>query len=234
MPTRDEVLRDLLARVADLEEQVRKLNAGDAWDEELDLGDTPEFTTEAEHVPAPLRPASGPVKVSARVLEAVGEMEDPDEDTPEVIEARRRIEQANAEDLQPRLHQFEVRVDPTMEGANVTVPSPTPEQSARRQQFVGEIAANLPGLEPEMAEAAYLEGGPVWLYSYDRHHVVNLPDPLKVEMVNDVAETMPETAHEMARDLFKVTDPDIQSAWAHDKMETVRNQVESGLMGPDA
>lgn len=238
MPTRDEILQTLIEKVAVLESKVANLEAGDnGWAEPFPFAAplaAPLAAEAPEHVPAPLRPASGQVKVSARVLAENPEMEDPDEDTPEVIEARRRIEQANAEDLQPRLHTFEVRVDPTIDGANVTVPSPTENQRARREAAAEFIVANLPGLEPDLAASAYLEGGPVWLYSYDRHHVVNLPDELKKEMVEDIAETMPETAHEVSRDLFKVTDPDIQSSWAHDKMEGVRAQVESGLMGPDA
>lgn len=235
MPTRDELLHYLIGEVEILKTKVAALESNqDEWDEPFPYDPVREHPAPTDHVPAPLAPASGKVKPSARVLAENPELEDPDEDTPEVIEARKRIERANDEDLQPVLHTFEVRVDPTLDGANVTVPSPTPSQTDRRKQFVDEITANLPGLEPDLAESAYMEGGPVWLYAYDRHHVVNLPEPLKMEMVQDVGETMPETAHEMSRDLFKVVDPDIQSAWAHDKMEGVRSQIESGLMGPDA
>lgn len=238
MPTRDEILRDLLSRVAELEAAVAALGRErEAWDQEFDLGAQPAYTVSpleeerqraATHVPAPLAP-SGEVKPS-RLQREQFEGEDPEEDTPEVIEARRRIEQANAEDLQPVLHVSEVRVDPTVDGATVTVPSPTDSQQQRRTDTGEEIVANLPGIEPELAYHAYIEGGPIWLYAFDRHHCVNLPDPLKVEMVQDVAATAPETAHEMARDFFKVTDPDVQSSWAHDKMEGVRDQIDSGMM----
>ncbi len=219
MPTRDEILSDLLVRVTALENKVKVLETKrpDPWQDEF-VPATDEFTTTDDHVPAPLAPATGPQHP-----------DDPTEDTPEVIEARKRIAEANATDKQPNLHVQEVQVTPGTDEVTIQVPSPTNEQLALRHQVAELLLANLNGLDPEVAYEAYLEGGPIWLHAFNRDHVISLPDDLKRAMVEDCSITAPETAHELARDLLKVTDPDAQSSWAHDNMETVSDQGAGGV-----
>ncbi len=229
MPTRDEILQAVVERLTVLESRMEQLEASpteDPWDQPFPSA-PPIEGPQAEHVPAPLAPASGEVKASALQRQQF-EGEDPEEDTDAVIEARLRIERANAEDLQPVLHQQEIYINPTEGGVTVTVPRPTDQQKDLRREHGPAILANLNGIDPELAAETYVKGGPLWLYTYRRDHVITLPDELKQAMVNDLALSMPEMAHELARDVLKVTDPDTQSMWAHDNMEGVKAETEYG------
>lgn len=241
MPTRDEVLKDVLLRVQALEidvsalgKRVSALESGDAdpWskpfevEEEFTLGEAEpsKLQQEVDHVPERLRPASGIVRPS-EAQTATG-VTDPDEDTPEVLEAKRRIEEANATDLQPKLHLKEVQVMPGVNEVLVTVPAPSKQQIFMRKGNANRVIANLPNLDHDAATKAYIEGGPLWLHAFDRHHVVELPADLRQQFIRDLALTAPESAHELARDILKVTDPEVQSAWAHDNMEGMKQESE--------
>jgi hypothetical protein len=227
MPSRDEILQALVNKVTALEARVAALETNDPWAEEFTAlspnaaysspGEGPVQAAprqEGDHVPALLAAATGP-----------RDPDDPDEDTPEVLEAKRRIEEANANDLQPKLHTKDVKVTP---GPNssvmVTVPAPTKQQEFMRKATAPRVIANLPGLDHELATKAYIEGGPIWLHAFSREHVIGLPDDLRWQFVKDVAMTAPESAHELGADILKETDPTRQSEWASANMDLVRDE----------
>lgn len=72
-----------------------------------------------------------------------------------------------------------------------------------RQQDAGAKSEGSVPLDPEAAAEAYIEGGPGWLYHYDRAFVTSLGPELRAAMVEDVAAQSPTQAHELARDLLK-------------------------------
>lgn len=94
-----------------------------------------------------------------------------------------------------------------IEGDDVIMPSPTPEQKKLRKAILENLAfENLDpqhGLSKEAADAAYVEGGPFWLWLFDREYMVQMPSHVKQIMVNDILRVDPETAHELGRDILK-------------------------------
>lgn len=90
----------------------------------------------------------------------------------------------------------------------VTIPPASEEKRAKRRELAGAMAleehATFAGIED--IEEIYAKGGPVWLYTCDRDFVMSLPDYMRREMVADVLEDDPVTAHDMARDVLKDTD----------------------------
>lgn len=242
MPTRDEILKDLLAQLRELRldhqnltkrvEDLERDGLGDGWDKPFDPGER-EFQAEPntvpqqelDHVPERLRPAAQAVAPNWRQAETGAE--DPDEDTPEVVEAKARIEEANRADLQPRLHVKEVKVTPgPKDSIMVTVPAATKQQEFMRKATAPRVIANLPGLDHDVAKTAYVKGGPIWLHAFDRKHVIGLPSDLRQQFIKDVAMTAPEQAQELAADILKITDPETQSMWAHANMEGVKAESE--------
>jgi hypothetical protein len=211
MATRDEILRDLVTRVKDLEDW-RAAQQADDWDGDFDPGE-PEFTVAPpshldDKADADLRPARGLEPAHGERVEG-----DPDEDTPETLEAKRRIAEANATDVPGKVHRTAVQIEPGKDGITVTVPKPTKQQLFMRNGNGKRVIANLPGIDHKVALTAYVEGGPLWLHAYNRDHVVGLPADLRQQFIKDVAMTAPEEAQQLSADILKVTG-EAQTNWA--------------------
>lgn len=92
-----------------------------------------------------------------------------------------------------------------------------PPVSATRKGRRGNWAASR-GLERFLAQGneliaeemvdAYIAGGPMWLYLYDRDAVMQLPAEWRKDMVGDVECDSPAQAQELARDILKDSSPD--------------------------
>lgn len=50
---------------------------------------------------------------------------------------------------------------------------------------------------------AYVKGGPLWLLAYDRDYVVQLPQEMKIMLIEDVFEDDQEEGRAMGRDILK-------------------------------
>lgn len=113
----------------------------------------------------------------------------------EITTIRKEVKEA----AKPRPHR--------VEGDQVIMPSPTPDQKKLRKAILENLAfENLDpqhGLKKEDAEAAFVEGGPFWLWLFDREYLVQMPQHVKQIMVNDILRVDPETAHELSRDILK-------------------------------
>lgn len=97
------------------------------------------------------------------------------------------------------------------EGDQVDIAGPTDEQRLLRKQLNKQIGwehwvrsdqyESTP-LPPPEAEAAYVQGGPYWLYHYDRDFVMQQPMAVKQAMVDDLRRTHVELANELGADLL--------------------------------
>lgn len=101
----------------------------------------------------------------------------------------------------------------------VEITPPTRTQRKFREKWLPRIGLeNLPaewGLSKEEADAAYVEGGPVWLYlagagfteeqKSGRDYILSLPEDVRRAMVNDLqlGEISPRWIQEFGRDILK-------------------------------
>lgn len=104
----------------------------------------------------------------------------------------------------------------------VEIPPATPEQKRLRTRVLPALALeNLPaehGVTKQVANAAYVQGGPMWLYLFDRDYVMGLSPEVRKAMFEDVLLTNPDEAHELASDILKDEDPgDPETAIERDK-----------------
>lgn len=122
-----------------------------------------------------------------------------------------------------RRRAFEVEHSEDLEKSLVTLPSVSEEKKAKRRALAEAMALDteFPGIE---AVETYAKGGPVWLYTGNRDFVMGLPDHMRAEMVRDVLEDDPETAHDMGKDILKQAD---NKAIAH----TMAEQTDVRLHG---
>lgn len=60
-----------------------------------------------------------------------------------------------------------------------------------------------PKLNEDDAVAAYANGGPQWLYAYDRDNVLTMPFAWRQQMIHELDKDSTAEAQEMARDLLK-------------------------------
>lgn len=102
----------------------------------------------------------------------------------------------------------------TVQGDDVTFAAPNKRQRLMRRQLIPSMGfehwttptnddAPAPPPQGQIA-AAYEEGGPLWLYTYDRDYVVSLPPEVHQAMVQDVlAAPDNETARWFGADLLK-------------------------------
>lgn len=88
--------------------------------------------------------------------------------------------------------------------SSVIVIAPVSEKKQKSRAVFANSVIKLdeafPGIK---AEEAYVKGGPVWLYDYDRDFVVGLPFGIKQMIVGDLNEDDPQAALEMGRDILK-------------------------------
>ena len=114
-----------------------------------------------------------------------------------------------------------------VEGDEVIMPSPTTEQKKLRKAILENLAfENLDpqhGLSKEDAEHAFVEGGPYWLWLFDREYLVAMPPHVKQIMVNDVLRVDPDTAHELGRDILKADD----GVNVQDKIDQILSESEN-------
>jgi hypothetical protein len=89
----------------------------------------------------------------------------------------------------------------------VDIPPPDAKRAAQRRKFVE--AAGLydfvtqPVLTKEEFNAAYVKGGPMWLYLGDRDAVMAMPEQMRYLLVADIEQDSPVQAQEVARDILK-------------------------------
>lgn len=90
------------------------------------------------------------------------------------------------------------------------------DKRAKRQRFADDvIAQNFGRADLENGEwhpdttiiEAYVNAGPLWLYAYDRDFVMQLPQEMKVMLIEDVFEDDPEEGRGLGRDLLKDPSP---------------------------
>lgn len=128
------------------------------------------------------------------------------------------------------------------DAGEIRILPPNRKQRKFREAWLDRIALeNLPkewGLSKEEADAAYMEGGPVWLYlagagfavdqKSGRDYVMSLPPEVRACMVNDLemGEVSPRWIHEFARDILKVDGEESRRA-----AETFAEQVERDQTG---
>lgn len=100
-------------------------------------------------------------------------------------------------------------------GVEVTLAPPTVHQKFVWDEMVRDgCLVGLTRLSRDAARDAFVKGGPLWLYAFDRAYVLGLPYYIKQAMVTSVAETMPHEARAMGADLFKYRDTESQIGWA--------------------
>lgn len=80
-----------------------------------------------------------------------------------------------------------------------------PEVSAEKKKLRQEFAAGI--FQSEELIDAYVEGGPMWLYIYDRDFVMGLPEESRRIMVADWEAINPKEALQMGRDILKDKSP---------------------------
>lgn len=99
---------------------------------------------------------------------------------------------------------YEVDGDTT----TVDLPPVSEEHKDLRRKFAKSI-----GLKGDNIEY-YAKGGPLWLYLGDRDFVMGLTDQMRRMMVSDIAQTSPQEAREVARDILKDASPGTEAAMA--------------------
>lgn len=87
----------------------------------------------------------------------------------------------------------------------VEVPQVSAEKEHQRLLFADEMLklGEAYPLQGDEFIASYGQAGPLLLYYTDRDFVMQQPDGIKRQMVEDVLETAPQEAHEFARDILK-------------------------------
>lgn len=100
------------------------------------------------------------------------------------------------------------------EGGTLTEFKATHDETkiAKRQRFADDVLSQSfgrAGLEdgvwtPDSTiMEAYVNAGPMWLYAYDRDFVMQLPQEMKVMLIEDVFEDDPEEGRGFGRDILK-------------------------------
>lgn len=95
---------------------------------------------------------------------------------------------------------------------DVVLAPPTAQQEALREDLLDRLELeNLPaehGLSRGDAGLAYISGGPMWLYHFDREFLMSLSADVRRAMVDDVAAGGHQLeTQEFARDVLKSDDP---------------------------
>lgn len=96
----------------------------------------------------------------------------------------------------------------------VSIPVVSGEQQLIRQAFIEPFVANPPeGLfkDSEAFESAYINGGGMWLYTYDREYVMQMSPANKRGILEDINVTHPDQTKEVMADILKES---VQSSYA--------------------
>ena len=99
--------------------------------------------------------------------------------------------------------------DPPGSGQWSYAPATAAQKALRERLLLLVALENLPAewnISKEDAEAAFLKGGPLWLYDIGRDYVMGLPPSTRAGFVQDVNMIDPEEAALLSRDLLKVWD----------------------------
>lgn len=136
--------------------------------------------------------------------------EPPEDDDPRIEQARKALAQdANRVTPNIGLTTSSVQIDTTDGSREVVLPPATEEQKERRRELgrtmqlhtdvwpVGQHVPRLAVLD------AFVSGGPIWLYEYDREFMLTLPRRIKQLLVEDAAEHDLDTAKLMGADILK-------------------------------
>ena len=93
----------------------------------------------------------------------------------------------------------------------IDLPPPTDAELEDRRAFAKDILnldvawKDLPGND---AIEAYAVGGPLWLYHADRELMMNFSPDAKAKMINEIEQTHPREAGDIARDINKIEESD--------------------------
>lgn len=153
-------------------------------------------------------PAVDTTELRARIQQET----DPDERR--ALEAQLRLAEDNGEAVRTELPDSGIRPEITVTEGGVTldVPPVGKERQDRRRRIATDIdisgyLSTNGALTKEEAADAYARGGPMWLYTYDRDAVLQMPLSWRKEMVQDIDEDNPALAHELGRDILKDRGP---------------------------
>jgi hypothetical protein len=183
-----------------LEQRVNELESG-GWDEEFTPAREPRPIEDPGHVPA--RSTPGPLPHQGQPEDGIAD------DNPDVVQARRRKAAADGWLKKPVAPTPEVQFQVlNVDGVHtIKVHQPTEEQVGRRKEFIRlGMLDNIKSLPVPDAKEAYMKGGPLWLHAFDREFVVGLPAEARAWMAQDVYQTDPTAAGNLARDILKFDD----------------------------
>lgn len=158
------------------------------------------------------RPAPVPATILAELRERIQRETDEDERT--ALQARLRLLQDEGvvpADLTVPEGRRE-RIEVTEDEVRVELPPPDAARRDARDRFTRMhqlhefIGGHDPALklQPQDAKRAFIHGGPLWLYHYDRASVMDMPIDWRRAFVDDIAQDSPATAQEVGRDILMV------------------------------
>lgn len=138
-----------------------------------------------------------------------------------VIAARRRLAQDSGRAREPEPPSA-LRVEQGEDGATVEYLPPARARQENRAVFAA-TRLQLHKAFPEMgreAVAAYMQGGPMWLYLSEagRDYILSLPVEMRQEMVRDVEQDSSRDAAELARDILKDEDVGVSPEFAQEAL----------------
>lgn len=121
------------------------------------------------------------------------------------LEAAIRLAEDTGRPIEPAMDEG-VRLD--LDGELVGFPAASMQLKAARAVWLDDkpvhslLAQGNALTELELRDA-YVRGGPMWLYLYDREAIMAMPPPWRMDMVQDVEIDSPAQAQELARDILK-------------------------------
>lgn len=132
--------------------------------------------------------------VAEKATESWGEWQ-----SPSVQVDNRPIDQRMAETGQEWNNQIEA-------AGEVVIPDVSGEQKLQRKAFIVPFVDNPPEemfKDSAGFEKAYINGGGMWLYTYDRDYVMQMSNANKQGILADIATTHPNEVREVMRDILK-------------------------------
>lgn len=206
MPTRDELLKDLVIRVAALEVEIDRLRAEADW--EADVGFDPRLAYIEPTDQNELQGLANIAEVSGHQL-AVTLPDDWDDYNADQRTAYLAV-LADGGNPTPREPPSEIITIDLAGGAGAEFPKPSPEALAIWDETADAICENITispekgtALLPADAARYYRIGGPLWLSAYDHEFLMGLPQYMRTKMVESVLTYAPKDAADLGRAILK-------------------------------
>lgn len=201
-PNAAEAMAVLARKLDEIGAQIAEIRSAPAADDYLAWPGQ----TFAEPPTPPAQPTTQGVQDLLRQIdEALQNESDPEERA--ALEARKRLLLDTGEAVVTELPDSGVRpeIEVTENGVTVTVPPVSQERKDARRALAlkWKLGEWFTALTDEEAADAYAKGGPMWLYTYDRKSVIDMPRGWRVAMIDDVEQDNVAAAQELARDLLK-------------------------------